>query len=136
MANEHPNKRMTKGQWQVYRERCRVASWQQPSRKTSGEKLEEGLPGLMQKLGLDSEHWVETLTQEWGAIVGNAVGTHTRPGRVEGTQLTVFVDSSVWLNELKRYGEKQMLKNLQSRLGVGRIRKIRLQLDPEGRGSR
>jgi predicted nucleic acid-binding Zn ribbon protein len=136
MATEHPNQRMTKGQWQVYRERCRVDSRQQPSRESHGDALGDALPGLMRKLGLDSEHWIETLTQEWVAIVGNAVGAHTRPGRVDGKHLTVFVDSSVWLNELKRYGAKQMLQNLQSRLGASRIQQIRLQLDPEARGSR
>ena len=90
----------------------------------------------MKNIGLDSQHWVDTLSQEWSDIVGKAVGLHTRPGRVEGQQLTVFVDSSVWLNELKRYGAKQMLKNLQDKLGAARIRNVRLQLDPESRGSR
>jgi predicted nucleic acid-binding Zn ribbon protein len=134
-VSDKPQKRMTRGQWTVYRERCRIAPGPQPP-KADDHAIGDALPGVMKQFGLDAHHWVDTLTEEWGKIVGAAVGGHTRPGRLDGSQLTVFVDSSVWLNELKRYGAKQMLGNLQSRFGASRIRNIRLQLDPDQRGSR
>ncbi len=119
----------------MHQERCRIAPSSQPPR--AGEHaMGDALPGVMKRLGLDTEHWVETLTKEWRQVVGSAVGSHTRPGRIDGSRLTVFVDSSVWLNELKRYGAKQMLQNLQSRFGASRIRNIRLQVDPDGRSRR
>jgi predicted nucleic acid-binding Zn ribbon protein len=122
---------MTKGQWAIHRERARIDSFRQPPSQTDGDAIGEALPGLMKRLGLDAHHWVETLGQEWDAIVGAAVGKHTRPGRVDGPRLTVFVDSSAWLNELKRFGKREMLRNLQKRFGARRIRDIRLQLDPD-----
>jgi len=126
---------MTKGQWTVHRERCRIAPGPQPPR-TGDHALGEALPKVMKQFGLDGDHWVDTLANEWAKVVGSAVGAHTRPGRLDGSRLTVFVDSSVWLNELKRYGSKQMLQNLQSRFGASRIRQIQLRLDPDQRGSR
>lgn len=129
-------KGMTKGQWQVHRERCHIRRAAPPARRPQQEAIGDVLPGLMKRLGLDEAHWVETLSEEWGAIVGKSVGVHTRPGRIEGRRLTVFVDSSPWLNELKRYGRRQMLQNLQSHFGVRRIRDIRLQLDPDRRPRR
>ncbi|MBT3194294.1 MAG: DUF721 domain-containing protein [Verrucomicrobia bacterium] len=133
---ESPKQRMKRGQWEVHCQRCRLERGPQPPTQSEGDAIGKALPRLMKGLGLDSEHWVETLSDEWVAIVGAAVGKHTRPGRLDGCQLSVFVDSSVWLNELKRYGLKQMLQNLQARFGASRIRNLRLQLDPESRSRR
>lgn len=133
--SETPKKRMTRGQWNVHRERCRIVPGPQPP-KSDDHAIADALPELMRRVGLDSAHWVDTLTEEWEKIVGAAVGAHTRPGRLDGNRLTVFVDSSVWLNELKRYGAKQMLSNLQARFGASRIRNIRLQVDPDRRRGR
>lgn len=127
------NKRMTKGQWAVYRERCRLTAIRPEPRDNEGEAVGDRVMSLMKKIGLDEQSWIETLSQDWEAIVGKGVGLHTRPGRITGAQLYVFVDSSVWLNELKRYGRNQMLANLQSRFGEKRIRNISFQLDPDGR---
>jgi predicted nucleic acid-binding Zn ribbon protein len=125
------SKRMTRGQWAVHRERAQIDERRQPPRPSGDDTLEETLPKLMKKLGLDSKHWVETLSEEWSSIVGEAVSKHTRPGRIDGARLTVFVDSSAWLSELKRFGKKEMQQNLQKRFGIKRIREIRLQLDPD-----
>ncbi len=119
----------------MHRERCRIGPGPQPPRSDE-HALEDVVPELMRRVGLDARHWVDTLSEEWGTIVGAAVAAHTRPGRLDGNRLTVFVDSSAWLNELKRYGAKQMLGNLQSRFGASRIRNIRLQVDPDRRGRR
>jgi predicted nucleic acid-binding Zn ribbon protein len=101
--------------------------------KASGEHLAaDAIDVLMKKIGLSEPHWLETLSNDWVQIVGEGVGRHARPGRVDGTILYVFVDSSVWLNELKRYGHKEMLAAIQKRFGHSRINSIRLQLDPDG----
>ncbi len=123
--------RMTKGQWAINRERCRLTSYRQEPRDNDGKAVGASVMSLMKKIGLDEQSWVATLSQEWDEIVGKGVGLHTRPGRISGSQLYVFVDSSVWLNELKRYGRNQLLANLQSRFGEKRIRNISFQLDPD-----
>ena len=86
----------------------------------------------MRKLGLECEHWMEDLSDKWTEIVGEAVAAHTRPGRIEARVLYVFVDSSVWLNELKRYGAKSISGNLKRCFGEKRIKDVRFQLDPDG----
>ena len=73
--------------------------------------------------------WTADLTGEWPTLVGT-VAAHARPGRLVNGELIVYVDSSVWLSELQRYGEKEMLENLQRRFGRELVRRIRLQLDP------
>jgi len=90
------------------------------------------IPGLMKKFGIEEQHWLTVLEKEWSDIVGKAVAKHTRPSRLEKRKLVVFVDSSVWLNELVRYSRGKILANLQKRFGQDKVRSIAIQLDPDG----
>ena len=90
----------------------------------------------MKKLGLQEQHWIESLRTEWKDLVGEDVAGHTRPGRVIGRTLVVFVDSSVWLSELTRYGREPMLAKIRERFGDQQVNAIRLQIDPDGASAR
>lgn len=94
--------------------------------------MSDVLPGLLKRLGMEQQHWLRVLRDEWPVLVGEDVGRHSRPGRLEGRALTVFVDSAVWLSEIKRFGHGQMLGNLQKRFGAERIASLRLAPDPDG----
>ena len=83
---------------------------------------------LTRKLGLEGQVWLQQLQTDWTRVVGAAVAKHTRPGRFDGRALSVYVDSAVWLNELKRYGQAQMLANLQREFP--KIQALRLEPDP------
>ena len=119
-----------RGKWRVERERCHLSGREPEPSFRSATPIGDIIPTLMKKLGLESEHWVEVLDREWPALAGDAVARHTRPGRLEKGILTVFVDSSVWLSELSRYGKQQLLANLQTQFGKKKVRDVRLQLDP------
>ena len=119
------------GRWQVERERCRI-----PHRVPSPDfrdpvSVANVIPVLMKRLGLEDQHWMDRLVKEWPALVGDAVAKHTRPGRVQKENLFVFVDSSVWLNELVRYGKDAILANLRKHFGDGKIKSVSFQLDPD-----
>jgi len=131
MENRRGRSRMKRGQWQVERERLHVAERAPASEFREAESMAEAIPKLMAKLGLEESHWVGVLSEEWVSIVGETVGCHTRPGRIDGRHLIVFVDSSTWLGELARYGRKEMLSNLQNRFGLERIRSLSLKIDPD-----
>ena len=93
--------------------------------------LNRVLPGVVKELGIEEEVWQNTLLDAWPELVGEELAARTRPDRLDRGTLVVFVTHSVWLNELSRYGKKQMLQRLQDRFGRRKIRSIRLQLDPE-----
>lgn len=120
------------GRWQVERERHQIERAQPYVPARDACPIGEMMPGLMKKLGLQDQHWLEVLAMEWDGLVGEALAGHTRPGRFQRKNLTVFVDNSVWLNELSRYGRKEMLSKLQQRFGEGKIKSLDLRLDPEG----
>jgi hypothetical protein len=126
----------SKGHWQVERERCRIEDLRPPESIVDPLSIADTMAGVMKKLGLEDTHWLAVLEDEWQKIVGDAVAKHSRPGRMEKKKLTVFVDSSVWLNELLRYGRQQMLLNLQKHFGRERILSVNLVLDPDNRSER
>lgn len=130
MAGRRKRQAGSRGRRQVERERCHLQAHQGLPASPDEQRLADVLPGLMKRFGIEGAHWVSVLAEEWAALVGEAVATHTRPGRVDAGRLVVFVDSSVWLDELSRYGKGKMLENLQVRFGKRRIKSISLQLDP------
>ena len=104
------------------------------SNKSHYAAVEEGVPiaklvgAWLKSLKLDDQLHMGRMEVEWEKALGKAVATHTRPGRLNGDELVVYVDSTVWLSELYR-SRVQMLSNLQKAFGK-RIRTLRLQIDP------
>lgn len=84
----------------------------------------------MKSLGMDGNVWLHTLEEDWVSIAGDDIASHARPGRYDRGRLVIFVDSPVWLNELKRYGRTELERKLISRYGNDKIRTVSLQLDP------
>ena len=120
-----------RGRWQLELERQQLPGDTPPS-PANEAGVQDVLSGLLKRLGIDERVWLRELESAWASVVGAAVAAHTRPGRYQNGYLTVFVDSSAWLSELSRYGQKEMLGKLQARFGGNNVRSIRLQPDPDG----
>ncbi len=118
------------GDDQLERERFQLA---RPTRKKGrGEvPIDSVLPGVMRGLGLEKNFLLQKLASQWPEIVGVQLAAHTHPGGMRGSHLTVFVDHSTWLNELKRYGRTQMLGKIQKHPDFHHVTDLVLQLDPE-----
>lgn len=82
------------------------------------------------RLGVPENAGADELAEVWPEIVGPVVAAHARPGRVAGGEVLVFVDSSVWLFELKRAWHAKILERLKHRLGPERARSLRFAIDP------
>jgi predicted nucleic acid-binding Zn ribbon protein len=120
------------GRWEVQRERLRVPDWTPPPESRDAAPLAAILGDWMKRFGMQADHWAARIESEWTALVGADVARHTRPGRVEADVLIVYVDHPVWMSELKRYGSKQMLRNLREHYGTDTIRRIIFRIDPDG----
>ena len=112
------------------RERFHLAEMQPPVENSDPSALAGIIPDVLKRLGLDNQHWLEVMCDEWTGMVGADVAKHTRPGGFQNKNLTIFVDSSVWLSELSRFGRDKILPNLHKRFGADRIATISLKLDP------
>ena len=124
-------KSYNRGKWAVQRERCHLpANATPPDEHAQASPLEDILPKVFKKAGLQDEYWERDLEERWPKIVGPQLAGRTRPGELKGTTLVVYVVSSTWLAELNRCGKAQMLKNLKAHLEKISVRDIRFQLDP------
>ncbi|MEI8352281.1 MAG: DUF721 domain-containing protein, partial [bacterium] len=110
-----------RGRWELERERCQISSFLPPHADREPARVADVLPELLRKLGLEDRLWMQILLRDWPAIAGEAVARHARPGRMDQKTLIVFVDSGVWVNELKRYGKAALLKNVQQAVGAARV---------------
>jgi hypothetical protein len=124
------SKAFNRGQWQVTRERFHLSDMKPPDKSIDASAVSRIVPDVMKRLGLDNQHWLEVMCDEWAEIVGADVAKHTRPGGFQNKNLTIFVDGSVWLSELARFGRDKILSNLHKRFGADRIKTIYLKLDP------
>ena len=126
-------RKFNRGSWEVQRERHRISRAEPPPPCSPASTVADVLPGLLKELGLEERVWQETVLREWPSLVGPQLAAQTRPGRLERKIFCVYVTSSAWLSELSRYGQKQILENLQKRFGSDKIKGIKLQLDPDAR---
>ena len=126
-------RKFNRGSWEVQRERHRISRAEPPPSSPSSSTVADVLPGVLKELGLEQRVWQETVLREWPSLVGPQLAAQTRPGHLERKVFYVYVSHPAWLSELSRYGQKQLLENMQKRFGADKIKSIRLQLDP-GKG--
>lgn len=91
------------------------------------------LAGILKRFDLEDSVWHQRIVEDWPVIAGPQIAKHTWPGSVSNKTLLVHVRHSLWLSELQRFGQKELLKKIQDRFGKDKIRSLRFALDPEGR---
>lgn len=108
----------------------RHSQWMPPGAMDGGLAIGKLIEPFLKSIRIEEQAQLGGLIEKWGEAVGKGVAAHSRPGRLSNRELTVFVDSSVWLSELQRYAQRELLANLQKAFGRDTIQKVRLQLDP------
>jgi hypothetical protein len=119
------------GRWQVERERNHIQSPYPQPPPNDPMNIKDVVANVMRRIDVGADPWLADLSTVWGKVAGESVAQHTRPSSFEASCLTVFVDNSVWLNELSRFGMDSLKANLAQHLGDDRIKTIRLKLDPD-----
>jgi len=123
-------RRKRSGRWTLQRERFQIEDAIPPATLEDAKPLGDILSRVMKQAGLSEQHWAAVLEDNWTDIAGAEVARHTRPGPLREKTLSVYVDSPVWLNELRRMGQRHLLNNLQKQFGPSKITAVRLELDP------
>jgi predicted nucleic acid-binding Zn ribbon protein len=136
MRRTSDRRRFNTGRWNVQRERAQIEDRFPPPSFRDATPIAQTISAIFERLGVEDRRWLTALADEWEQIAGQALARHTRPGRFDGRNLVVFVDSSVWLSELKRYGQSQLLANVRRRPGAEKVQGLQLLPDPEGSGAR
>ncbi len=77
--------------------------------------------------GLEGKQREYNLHNQWDAIVGEPISSHTRPDTIRFGTLHVLVDNSAWLQQLT-FLKPELMRKVESYLGEGVIKNIVLRL--------
>jgi hypothetical protein len=122
---------VNRGRWRVARERCHIEDFEPPAPFREAIPLAEGIAAVFAKIPVPRDGWVLEVQRDWPRIAGAAVAAHTRPAGVQGKELLVYVDSSVWLTELARFCPGELLARVRQHVGAAHVDTIRFRLDPD-----
>jgi len=126
----HRRYKYDRGQWAIERERFQISNPFPPS-PAHLERTSDVVLRVMKNMGLESRTWEERLQNEWIDLVGTQIAKNARPGRMNNKILHIFVNHSIWLDEISRYSKKDILHKLQERFGADTIADIKVALDPD-----
>ena len=83
---------------------------------------------LIQQLALPQRHAAIAVFKAWDQMVDPTVTPHARPAGLRKGTLFVTVDSSVWLSEIVRYRQREILERLQHCFGRDLVARISFRL--------
>jgi len=96
--------------------------------------LRDAVAAVGRDLGMPAPDRFASLANEWSAVVGEALATHSSVRSVRDGVCTVEVDGAGWATQL-RYAEQQVLERLTQRCGPGVATSIRVVVRGAGNGS-
>ena len=120
-----------RGQWEVARERFRVADLRPPAEDAGALPLAALIPEALKGMKLAAHAQVARIAAVWPEIVGPQLAGNTRPAQLENKILLVYVSHPAWIMELRGAMTAEILARLQAQFGKNEIKNIRFAIDPE-----
>lgn len=102
-----------------------------PERRREPAMLAQALTRIMRRYRLADTTVMDALLQAWPEVADAKVRARARPGKFDGGILYLYAGSSASVFELRRFKLRQLEENIRRHPALGRIRQVRLQLDPE-----
>jgi len=91
------------------------------------QPIKDVLKSVFEKIENGRTFTREDVEARWVKLVGDAGFKHSRPVVFKKTVLTVYVDTSVWMQELSMQ-KRKILKGLQRELGKDKISEIQFKI--------
>ena len=121
----------SRGQWEVARERFRVADLQPPAEDAGALPLAALIPEALKGMKLAAHAQVAQIAAAWPDIVGPQLAGNTRPAHLENKILLVYVSHPAWIMELRGPMTAEILRRLQAKFGATDLKNLRFAVDPE-----
>lgn len=80
--------------------------------------------GVLRDLRLDQRQSETEIVKVWNRLLDPNLAAHAQPVGLRKGTLFVAVDSNVWLDEIVRYRQAEILLRLQSAFGSQMIQRI------------
>lgn len=88
------------------------------------QSMQDLTRGLVEKLQFKRRQSETEILRVWRESIDPTVAVHASPAGFRNGTLFVKVDSNVWLHEIVRYRQKEILDRLQSSFGRKKIQKL------------
>lgn len=92
--------------------------------KKEPEKIGDILTQVLEKTGLKEKFEEQKPLLVWNKIVGQTIALHTMPGWIKNGVLWIFVNDSIWQQELT-FLETQIVEKVNQYLGGKKICRIK-----------
>ena len=123
----------SRGQWEVARERFRVADLRPPAEDAGALPLAAPLPEAPKGMTLDAHAQVARIAAAWPEIVCPQLARNTRPAHLENKVLLVYVSHPAWIMELRGPMTAEILSRVQAQFGKDAVKTLRFAVDPDPR---
>jgi len=94
------------------------------ARELRAKQAGKCLPKILADLGLDRRRSDAEIIKVWNSALDPEIVRHAQPTGLRKGTLFVSVDTSVWLSEIVRFRQKEILERLRHSFGSELIRKI------------
>ncbi len=94
------------------------------ARRPTARSAADVMAKALAEINLDQKRADVEILTVWKDLMDPEVVAHAKPANLHKGTLFVDVDSSVWLDEIVRYRQRDILRNLQNSFGRQKIRKI------------
>lgn len=82
---------------------------------------------LMKHMKAPEVSIIESVFSRWPELVGEVIGGHTRPVRIEDGTLLIEVDDPAWASEMEWMGE-ELVRQIRTKLDTDQIRSLAVRL--------
>lgn len=102
-----------------------------PARRREPAMLAQPLTRIMRRYRLADTGAMDALQLAWPEVADAELRARARPGKFDGGILYLYAGSSAAIFELRRFKLRQLEERIRRHPALGRIRQVRLQLDPD-----
>ena len=96
--------------------------------KLAAKPVHDVLGKVMPTLRLEQRRAEREIVQVWRDLMPPDIAAHAQPAGLNKGTLFVNVDSNVWLTEIVRFRQKEILERLQHSFGRQKIARLSLRL--------
>lgn len=82
---------------------------------------------LMKHMKAPEVSVVESVFSRWPELVGDVIGAHTRPVKIENGTLLIEVDDPAWASEMEWMGE-ELVRQIRTKLATDQVRELTVRI--------
>ena len=112
------------------RERLRLTEREQPCPEPD-LSIRNSITRIFKNIEEQKASPLRTIQDQWKLIAGGIIAGHSRPDRIAGDILYVFVDSSAWMQEIVRFHGHDIVQQIRKLIGPDLVRQARFQVNPD-----